>query len=229
MCGWPNTSDSGAPSAADATTDLLEGLRTQPLLAVLRPLSLAQARHQLEQLQAAGLQHVELAVEPGGRWAEMVLQLRCDFPGLRFGAASIRCTAGLQAAFAAGLRYAVSPIFDASLLERSRALGMALVPGVFTPMEIAQAQRLDVAVIKLFPAVALGPAGLQCLRAPLAPLPFCIAAGGLELSDVEPWLRAGADAVAVGSSLFDNHPDSPLLQGDLPSLLQRLRQRADAR
>jgi hypothetical protein len=40
------------------------------------------------------------------------------------------------------------------------------------------------------------------LREPLGrPLPFCIAAGGLQRQDVLPWLEAGVDAVALGSGL----------------------------
>jgi len=57
-------------------------------------------------------------------------------------------------------------------------------------------------MVKLFPAAPLGPQYWRRLRDPLGePMPFCIAAGGLGPGDVLPWLAAGVDAVALGSSL----------------------------
>jgi len=107
MFGLLSTSD---PSA------LLSGLRRLPLLAVLRPNSLEQARLQLSQLQQAGLSHVELAVQLTPEWRQMAAALVQEFPGLQLGAASVRCSAGLAAACEAGLGYAVSPILDRELV-----------------------------------------------------------------------------------------------------------------
>lgn len=212
----------GLPSTSDPA-DLLNGLRRQPLLAVLRPGHVDQARCQLDQLLAAGLVHVELAVTPSQGWVLMVSQLRRDFPGLRLGAASVRCSDGLAAAAAAGLAYAVSPILDARLLEQARRCDLTLVPGVFTPTEISLAIRLGAAAVKLFPAASLGPAYWSCLAGPLAPLPFCIAAGGLTVADVPAWLSAGVDAVALGGSLFAAAGCSAAESSGSPRLSEALR------
>jgi 2-dehydro-3-deoxyphosphogluconate aldolase/(4S)-4-hydroxy-2-oxoglutarate aldolase len=202
MCGWLSTSD---PSA------LLIGLRSLPLLAVLRPQSLEQARLQLTQLQQAGLSHVELAVQPTRDWLAMATALVREFPGLQLGAASVRCSAGLAAACEAGLGYAVSPILDRELLEQAAAASITLVPGVFSPTEIAAAVRWGVPAVKLYPAAALGAQYWRSLAGPLDPLPFCIAAGGLAVADVEPWLAAGVNALALGSSLFAGDGLDPAL------------------
>ncbi len=193
MCGWLSTSD---PSA------LLIGLRRLPLLAVLRPNSLDQARLQLSQLQKAGLSHVELAVQPTPDWLVMAATLVREFPGLQLGAASVRCSAGLAAACDAGLGYAVSPILEPDLLEQAAAASITLVPGVFSPTEIAAAVRWGAPAVKLYPAASLGPGYWRSLAGPLQPLPFCIAAGGLAVADVERWLAAGVNAVVLGQSLF---------------------------
>jgi 2-dehydro-3-deoxyphosphogluconate aldolase/(4S)-4-hydroxy-2-oxoglutarate aldolase len=37
----------------------------------------------------------------------------------------------------------------------------------------------------------------------MAPLPFCIAAGGLRPADLSAWFASGVEAVALGSTLFD--------------------------
>ena len=202
MCGLLSTSD---PSA------LLSGLRRLPLLAVLRPKSLEQARLQLTQLQQAGLSHVELAVQLTPEWRQMAAALVREFPGLQLGAASVRCSAGLAAACEAGLGYAVSPILDPELLEQAAAASITLVPGVFSPTEIVAAVRWGAPAVKLYPAAALGANYWRSLAGPLHPLPFCIAAGGLAVADAEHWLAAGVNALALGSSLFTGDALDPAL------------------
>lgn len=210
MCGLLSTSD---PSA------LLSGLRRLPLLAVLRPNSLEQARLQLSQLQQAGLSHVELAVQITPEWRQMAAALVQEFPGLQLGAASVRCSAGLDAVCEAGLGYAVSPILDRELLEQAAAASITLVPGVFSPTEIAAAVRWGAPAVKLYPAAVLGANYWRSLAGPLHPLPFCIAAGGLAVADAEPWLAAGVNALALGSSLFAGDALDPALS----SLVVKLR------
>ncbi len=210
MFGLLSTSDSSA---------LLSGLRRLPLLAVLRPDSLEQARLQLTQLHQAGLSHVELAVQLTPEWRQMAAGLVREFPGLQLGAASVRCSAGLAAACEAGLGYAVSPILDPELLEQAAAASITLVPGVFSPTEIAAAVRWGAPAVKLYPAAALGANYWRSLAGPLHPLPFCIAAGGLAVADAEPWLAAGVNALALGSTLFAGDALDPALS----SLVVKLR------
>jgi len=228
-CGWLITSDL---HQLHDPADLITGLRRQPVLAVLRPVSLLQARTQLQLLQGAGLRHVELAVEASAAWVAMLHELQQLFPGLRLGGASVRDGQQLQAVEAAGLRYAVSPILIPSLVEQARSAAITLVPGVFSPTEIAQAVNLGVPAVKLFPAAALGPGYWPSLAGPLAPLPFCLAAGGLTPADVPRWLAAGVDAVALGNCLFSLAPvgvegsASARLHPDLEPLLAQLSSRA---
>ena len=180
----------------------MHSLVVQPLLAVLRPRTVQQAHRQLEKLQAVGLVHVELAVEASRAWSEGCLSLAAAFPALHLGAASVTTPEQLEAGAAGGLAYAVSPIFDPQLLQRAGQLGLTLVPGVHSPTEVHQAQRLGCPIVKLFPARPLGPTYWASLAGPLGPLPFCIAAGGLACADVLPWLQQGVDAVALGGRLF---------------------------
>ncbi len=181
---------------------LIRSLRGQPLLIVLRPAQPLEAAPTLERLQALGLRHVEIAWQPQPHWAEQMGELVRRFSDLELGAASVCEPQGVVDAAAAGCRYVVSPVLDRTLLEEAVRREIVLVPGVMTPSEVHRARRLGCAIVKLFPAVRVGIAHWRRLREPLgAPLPFCIAAGGLKLSDVRPWLAAGVDAVALGSGL----------------------------
>ena len=189
---------------------------------MLRPDHLHQARHQLQQLQLAGLCHVELAVRADADWIAMARALADEFSALRLGAASVCTPEALQAALAAGLGYVVSPILDPQLLEQAAAAAITLVPGVYTPSEVAAAVRLGAPAVKLYPAAILGVSYWTSLAGPLQPLPFCIAAGGLALADVRPWLAAGVDAVALGSTLFASNGAEQQLKPGLSDLLRLL-------
>ncbi|MFM7266261.1 MAG: bifunctional 4-hydroxy-2-oxoglutarate aldolase/2-dehydro-3-deoxy-phosphogluconate aldolase [Cyanobium sp.] len=195
---------------------LIQSLRRQPLLVVLRPVTPLAAEPQLQRLQALGLRHVEIAWQAGGGWVEEMAALVARFPALELGAASVCEPEGVAAASAAGCRYAVSPVLEAELLRVAAADDLVLVPGVMTPSEVHGARCLGCPIVKLFPAVSVGIDHWRRLRDPLGPpLPFCIAAGGLAPADVVPWLAASVDAVALGSALGDLETAWPQLRGAL--------------
>jgi 2-dehydro-3-deoxyphosphogluconate aldolase/(4S)-4-hydroxy-2-oxoglutarate aldolase len=183
---------------------------------VLRPRSPVEAAPLLERLQAAGLQHVEIAWRPTPGWTEQCRELIAAFPALRFGAASIVSGAAVAAASQAGFGYALAPVLEPSLLRQAHDLGLTLVPGVMTPTEIQRAMALGCRLVKLFPASSLGPLYWSGLRGPLGgTLPFCIAAGGLRPADVLPWLQAGVDAVALGAQRFGWSAEAGGEEGDV--------------
>lgn len=171
----------------------------QPLLVVLRAEEPLQLCERLTCLEAIGVRHVEIAwsIHPG--WVDQVLELRERHGGLCLGAASIRQASALQAVAAAGLSYAMAPVLDPLLQRQADRLGVQLVPGVFSPSEVHQAMALGCEAVKLFPAATLGMHHWQRLRDPFGGLPFCIAAGGLAVGDVDAWLDAGVDAVTLGA------------------------------
>jgi 2-dehydro-3-deoxyphosphogluconate aldolase/(4S)-4-hydroxy-2-oxoglutarate aldolase len=82
--------------------------------------------------------------------------------------------------------------------------------------------RWGAPAVKLYPAATLGLGYWPSLAGPLQPLPFCIAAGGLAIADVRPWMAAGVDAVALGSTLFASHGTEQELKPGLPDLLSLL-------
>jgi 2-dehydro-3-deoxyphosphogluconate aldolase/(4S)-4-hydroxy-2-oxoglutarate aldolase len=100
-----------------------------------------------------------------------------------------------------GASFIVSPIVDPDVIGAALDLGLAPVPGAFTPTEAVMASRLGAPAIKLFPADALGPAFVAGVRAPLPDLKF-VPTGGVTLDLAREFARAGAWAVGVGSPLL---------------------------
>ena len=221
----PNTSES--ESARDRWLDrqerLIASLRVQPFLLVVRPspVDLDQSDpalrsallDQLATLEAAGLRHLELAWSPHPGWCHLLASIRDRCPSLSLGAASVVDRRALDDLEQLDLPYAMSPCWDPDLQAEARSRGVLVVPGVFSPTEVIQAIQVGCRLVKLFPAANLGPGYWGRLRAPLGPLPFVIAAGGLEVSDLKTWLEAGHGAVALGRRVVGSPPAFEALLG----------------
>ena len=197
-------------STSDRQQWLMASLAQQPLIIVLRPKesdllgpflqSLLCQR--VDQLVELGLHHIEIAWVDHSRWSALITAIRLRHPTLQLGVASVTSQRGLQAVIALDLPYAMSPLLDQGLVSMAHQHNCCLVPGVMTPTEIRQAVVLGCHVVKLFPAVVLGRDYYRQISAPMGDLPFMIAAGGLTVSDLDSWLSAGYDAIALGRGVL---------------------------
>jgi len=101
-------------------------------------------------------------------------------------------------AIAAGAAFCVSPCRAPDARPLLDAAGVPLIEGGFTPTEVLEAASHGIA--KLFPAHVGGVLHLESLLA-VAPQARIIPTGGIPMSDIGAWLRAGAVAVGVGAEL----------------------------
>ena len=214
--GSQNTSDFDSSSNPWLVRQelLVASLQHQPLLLVIRPElqdlvasgSGSGLLEQVLQLHAAGLRHLEVAWVDQPGWMGFIQRVQDHCPGLILGAASVTVSKAFNDLSRLDLSYAMAPCWCPELVEQARGLGVLLVPGVFSPTEVHQAIRFGFRVVKLFPAANLGPGYWSRLQAPLGPLPFVIAAGGLDVSDLPVWLEAGHGAVALGRRVVGSPP-----------------------
>ena len=199
-------------STSDRQQWLMASLRRQPLIIVLRPKesdllgpflqSLLCQR--LDQWGDLGVRHIEIAWMDHSLWSALIAAIRLRHPSLQLGVASVTSQRGLQAVIDLDLPYAMSPLLDQGLVSMAHQHNCCLVPGVMTPTEIRQAVVLGCHVVKLFPAVVLGLDYHRQISAPMGDLPFMIAAGGLSVADLDPWLSAGYDAIALGRGVLSS-------------------------
>ena len=94
----------------------------------------------------------------------------------------------------------MTPHLDGGLLAEMLATGRLVLPGVFTPSEVAAALGAGAEVVKLFPAATGGLAHFKALMSPFPELRV-VPTGGIGPADVRPWLDAGAVAVGAGGEL----------------------------
>ncbi len=197
----------------------ISSLISQPLVVVLRPsqdeitsFKTNNSLYQLVQnLKEVGVKHIEISWSPNSYWSSLMRTLKEEFSTVQWGAASITTQAALDAVKDLDLSFAMTPFLDNSLQNHAIEIHQLLIPGVFSPSEMNQAKNLGCRVVKLFPASVVGIQYCEQLSSPLGELPFMIAAGGLKVSDLQPWLAAGYGALALGRELVRNKKLDPSL------------------
>lgn len=102
----------------------------------------------------------------------------------------------------AGAAFTVAPGLNEHVVEACARRGVPHLPGVATPTEVQRALDLGLRWLKLFPAAQLGSGWISALRKPFPSARF-VATGGIRPETVAEFLRAGAAAVALGSSFAD--------------------------
>lgn len=162
----------------------------------------------LEAVHAAGFPIVEFTNRAPGNvdvFRALVAEAARRLPGLVLGAGTILDVAQAEAFHDAGAAFIVAPHLDEEVGRWCAARHVPWCPGTGTVTEMMRAQRLGAAVIKVFPADALGgPAFLKAVRGPLPWLPLMPSGGvSLDPENLRDWFAAGAHCVGIGSQLVD--------------------------
>jgi 2-dehydro-3-deoxyphosphogluconate aldolase/(4S)-4-hydroxy-2-oxoglutarate aldolase len=185
----------------------VDAIRGQRVLGIIRADSAEAARTLTLDLWQAGLRAVEISVStPGAIDAVMALGRERPDPAFVIGAGTVMDAATAHAAVAAGANLLVSPIADAEVIAIGRDAGLAVLAGAATPGEAVAAMRAGASMVKLFPARMLTPAVVAEILQALPDLPI-VPVGGIAIRDIGDWLRAGAVAVGLGTSLTSGSRD----------------------
>jgi 2-dehydro-3-deoxyphosphogluconate aldolase/(4S)-4-hydroxy-2-oxoglutarate aldolase len=140
-----------------------------------------------------------------------------ELTGVTLGAGTVLDAETARAAILAGARFIVSPTLSPAVIATCNRYGVAAVPGALSPTELLAAAELGAPLVKLFPAATLGPGYVRDVLAPLPQLKM-IATGGINLENAGAFIKAGASAIAVGSSLVDR---ATVASGSLDVLTDR--------
>ena len=107
-----------------------------------------------------------------------------------------------KAVIYAGAEFVVSPTMNLEVIKVCRRYSKIVIPGAFTPTEILTAWESGADIVKIFPARVGGPKYVTDIRGPLPQIRL-LPTGGVELDNTADFIKAGAVAVAVGTSLVD--------------------------
>lgn len=188
------------------------------LVPVVRASSADEALSAIEALAKGGVDIVEITMTVPG--AVQVIQQVADALGdkILVGAGTVLDPETADACLAAGARFIVSPSLNLDTVKHCAAKNVFVAPGCLTPTEVHTAWMAGADVIKVFPADAAGgPTYIKSLKGPFPNIQF-MPTGGVSLTTIKDFLKAGAVAVGVGSNLVD----LKLLREEGPDALSRL-------
>lgn len=187
---------------AQLPIEIIEGR----VIAVLRGLETSGVEMVVDVLLDAGVGVVEITMESPNAVASMRSAINA---GAVVGAGTVMSIADAEAAVDAGSIFLVAPHTDLEVVEWAVDRSVPIVPGCFTPTEVATAWSAGASAIKIFPASVGGPDLLSAVRGPFGNLPL-IPTGGVTAANAAAFLAAGAVAVGVGGWLT-NHDDPDVI------------------
>lgn len=200
-------------------------LKSLPIIPVLRKIPYEKSTEIIQALYDGGIRAVEITMESDS--AELMIQEAVEKYGekMSVGAGTVLNVEDCRRAIEAGAQFVVSPSFDEAVVAYAVKLGVPVIPGVFTPSEMLQADKAGAAMVKLFPASVLGPGFIKDVLGPLSHIEI-MTTGGITKETAKEYLDAGAVAVGAGSALLKKEliaaNDWNGLENEVKSWLQNL-------
>jgi 2-dehydro-3-deoxyphosphogluconate aldolase/(4S)-4-hydroxy-2-oxoglutarate aldolase len=199
--------------------EMMEWIQETGVIAIMRAKSSDQLLAAADAIKAGGVQAIEVTMTTPG--ALDVIRQATERYGadVLFGVGSVLDPESARAAILAGAQFVVSPTLNLKTIELCHRYAIPVVPGAYTPTEILTAWEAGADMVKVFPASVGGPAYFKAVKAPL-PQVKLVPVGGVNLDTTADFIRAGADAVGVGSALVSQ---KLLDAGDFAALTERAR------
>lgn len=172
-----------------------------PIIGILRGISADFFGSVMASAFGGGLQAIEVTFNT--RHAEkMVAEQISRVPkGKYLGMGTIRNLEEAKKAVDAGAMFLVAPNTDSAVIDFAKRSGIPMVAGAFTPTELYKAWSEGADMVKIFPCAPMGPDYIRALLGPYDHIPL-VAVGGVTRENTKSYLRAGAKAVGVGTTLF---------------------------
>jgi 2-dehydro-3-deoxyphosphogluconate aldolase / (4S)-4-hydroxy-2-oxoglutarate aldolase len=182
---------------------VLEAVERAGIVAVIRIKEPERLKAVVDAIAEGGIRVLEVTMTVPNA-VKLIADLAPRMPaGFLLGAGTVIDAATAKQVIDAGARFIVSPVFRQEVIDACHARDVSAMPGCFSPTEILNAWDGGADVVKVFPATALGPGYIKDVRAPL-PQVKLMPTGGVTLDNAGDWIRAGAVAVGVGTSLLDS-------------------------
>jgi 2-dehydro-3-deoxyphosphogluconate aldolase/(4S)-4-hydroxy-2-oxoglutarate aldolase len=179
-----------------------ELFRKAPIVGIVRNLTLDEVTQILPIYREAGLTTIEITMNTPGAEEIIRYALEHESEGLNIGAGTVCTKDDLENALEAGAQFIVTPVINKKVIKSCVKKGTPVFPGGFSPTELFTAWSYGAAMVKIYPATSLGAEYIRDLKAPLNTLKV-LPTGGINLDNMQDFLKAGADGLGIGSQLFD--------------------------
>jgi 2-dehydro-3-deoxyphosphogluconate aldolase/(4S)-4-hydroxy-2-oxoglutarate aldolase len=116
------------------------------------------------------------------------------------GAGTVMDPETARIAILAGAQYVVSPYLNLETVKLCNRYRIPCMPGAMSIKEVVEGMEAGADIIKVFPGELFGPKIIKAIRGPI-PYAKLMPTGGVNIDNVEEWIKAGAVAVGAGSAL----------------------------
>ena len=180
---------------------ILQKIRTERVVALIRADNPDGLLDCAKALAEGGLTSIELTMTTPGA-IRMLEKASAELPDFLFGLGTVLDAETARAGILSGAKFIVTPALRPDVITLCKRYSVPIFSGAFTPTEIINAWEAGADAAKIFPAEFFGPGYIKSVKAPL-PHVEMLPTGGVNESNVGEFLKAGAFAVAAGSSLVD--------------------------
>jgi len=198
-------------------TQKLNLIRSTGVVAIMRARSADQLIAAADAIKAGGVRVIEVTMTTPGALGVIEEATQRYGDEVLFGAGSVLDAETARAAILAGAGFVVAPTLKVEVVALCNRYSIPVMPGIMTPTEALTAWEAGADMVKLFPASVGGPAMIKAIRAPLPQLEI-VPVGGVNLDTAVEFIRMGAAALGVGSSLVNQ---KLLDAGDMDELQRR--------
>jgi len=172
------------------------------LIAILRGIAPTETTAICAALVDAGITLIEVPLNSPEPFVSIAAAAKAFRGRAEIGAGTVLTVEDAERVKAANGDFVVSPDTNEAVIARTRALGMASYPGVFTPTDAFRAIRAGATGLKFFPAEVLGPKGIKAMKAVLPPAIPLYAVGGAAPDNFREYFDAGCAGFGLGSYIF---------------------------
>jgi len=192
--------------AALRRSAVAERIRRDRLIGILRRVEPQERLLDIvSELAADGVRVLEVTFDGATAAADLAAvreRLASDRRDVLVGAGTIVTIDRFEAALDSGAEFLVAPTLDAAIVRAAIGRGVPVIPGAYSPTEIALAWDSGATFVKVFPVSSLGPSHIRELGGPLRHIEL-IATGGVDATNASAYLDAGCVAIGVGSALVN--------------------------
>ena len=182
-------------------TDRLDRITDGGVIAILRGVARDDAVAVADAVVDAGVTALEVTADtPNATSSIAAITDRVD--DALVGAGTVLDAETARAAQLAGAEFLVTPTVNRDVIRTANRYGTPVVVGAHTPTEAVEAYEAGADAVKVFPAKTGGPEHVAAIGGPLPQIPL-VPTGGVGADNAGEYVRAGAVAVGVGSSIVD--------------------------
>ena len=172
------------------------------IIAILRGVTPAEAVGVCAALVEAGITMIEVPFNSPEPLKSIAAAAKAFAGRAEIGCGTALSVNDVEATKSAGGSFVVSPDTNEAVIGRTRELGMASYPGVFTPSDAFRAIRAGATGLKFFPAEVLGTKGIKAMKAVLPPAMPLYAVGGANPQNFREYFEAGCAGFGLGSYIY---------------------------